>query len=705
LQGRVVDSKTRQPLPGVNILLRGTVLGTASGADGRFRLVNIPVGRYDIQVSMMGYKTEVFPQVRIGPDSVTTLLVELKETVITAPALVVTASKTVQQVIDSPVSVAVLSSSEIRQRNTFTVDNALRYLPGVYFARSELNIRGSSGYSRGAGSRVLLLIDGNPAITGDAGTINWDLLPATEVARVEVVKGAGSALYGSNALGGVVNILTRDPTEVPQTRVRLSWGFYDKPYYPEWRWTNRLRHFNAIDLSHSRQVGKLGMLLSFGRKTSTGYQENGHFLRWSALGKFKYRFSPRSHLTFFTVWAVEDHGELLFWKGINHPYEVPEVSVGDEVLSEKLTAHLTYKLLLSRKLALTVKTSYYHTDWRNEFHDNNDYSRTHKFGHEWQWEYLPSSRHSLTYGFESIYHRAQSSIFGNPYTFDLALYAQDEIRFRDNLRTTLGFRFDYHQVERRFSEKQLSPKFGSVYQPTPTTAFRISVSRGFRAASIAEIFTHTLVSGFEVIPNLDLRAESVWSYEIGLHKIVSEYLIWDVALFQNDFENMIEPRIVGVGLPKFQLANIVRSRIRGVEFSAQGNLWRRRLFLRLSYMYLDAKRLDEGPTVPCLDDPTYKPSKALPYRPEHTVVASGNFRLWGIEVGLDWRYLSRYKEVAAYCRDPRVPQKVVDLRVQYQRGGITLAGKVENLLQYNYTEVERSMAPMRNFTFTLMATL
>src|SRR5207249_8876710 len=97
---------------------------------------------------------------------------------------------------------------------------------GVQFLYGQVNIRGSTGYVQGLGSRVLLLVDGVPANQGDRGGINWDLVPLDEVQRVEIVKGAGSSLYGSAALGAAVNLLTPDIEPGFHAGLRATGGSY-----------------------------------------------------------------------------------------------------------------------------------------------------------------------------------------------------------------------------------------------------------------------------------------------------------------------------------------------------------------------------------------------------------------------------------------------------------------------------------------------
>src|SRR5437879_10120391 len=124
-------------------------------------------------------------------------------------ATIVTAAKHSQLLDESATSVAVMNDTDLARRAVATVDEAVNRAPGVLFLSGQVNIRGSSGFVEGLGSRVLLLVDGVPANEGDRGGIDWDIVPLADVQRVEVVKGAGSALYVSAAVGGVVSGMRR----------------------------------------------------------------------------------------------------------------------------------------------------------------------------------------------------------------------------------------------------------------------------------------------------------------------------------------------------------------------------------------------------------------------------------------------------------------------------------------------------------------
>ncbi len=156
------------------------------------------------------------------------------------------------------------------------LQEALEAAPGVHFIGSQINIRGSTGFTFGAGNKVLLLMDGVPVYASDTGEFNWDMLPPLDVEQIEVLKGAGSTLWGSSALGGVVNIITKDPSSTGKLMFSTSIGRYDEPAFGEWQWTDPDRlHYTRADISYSRRFKSLGLRLSAGRFVTTGYTELG----------------------------------------------------------------------------------------------------------------------------------------------------------------------------------------------------------------------------------------------------------------------------------------------------------------------------------------------------------------------------------------------------------------------------------------------
>mgnify|MGYP003346293950 FL=1 len=123
-----------------------------------------------------------------------------------------------------------------RSSNQTTMETAVEQIPGVTVIDGQANIRGGSGFSYGAGSRVLVLVDDLPLLAGDAGDVKWSFLPIENIGQVEVIKGASSALFGSSALNGVINMRTVVPTDTAESSITMYSGVYDKPLDRSMKW-------------------------------------------------------------------------------------------------------------------------------------------------------------------------------------------------------------------------------------------------------------------------------------------------------------------------------------------------------------------------------------------------------------------------------------------------------------------------------------
>jgi outer membrane receptor for ferrienterochelin and colicins len=714
LSGVALDEATGKPLWGVNVVVRGTWLGAVTGEDGRFEVAGVPAGSRDVEASLMGYEKRIVPSLRVEAGAATDVTLRLRPTLIRRPPEVVTASRRKQAVEDAPATVDVVGDEEIRGRSAVTLDRVLENTAGIGITDGQIDLRGSTGFNYAAGSRVLLMVDGHPLINGDTGGINWDAIPIEEVERVEVVKGAGSALYGSNALAGMVNVITRDPSAKPETRVRMTGGVWDEPAYGAWRWTDRFLtyrlftekklnfrnalSFGGLDVSHSRTVGPVGISVTAGRKGGTGFGQNGWFSRWNAGAKVKARTSDRAMLVVSAGVTDNDHGEVTQWLSQSRPLEVPPSEAGNSIRYIKADATATYRAVLSQSLAYTLKANWYRNRWKNDYQDNRDAALTNKYGAEAQFDAL-WGRHAATFGTEAAFDRADSDIYGHPEMLDLALYGEDALRFAERMTLTAGLRYDFHRVLGVYSDDQFSPRVGLVFRPGAGSSLRASVGRGFRAPSIAEMFADITVSGFHVTQNLDLRkAERAWSAELGagqaleLGRLIPAVSGWtpvlwlDAALFRSEYRNMIE---VGIkpGGRDIQFLNIGSAVTQGLELRARGSLWSGRLTGQAGYTFVDSRDLETD--------------RPLRYRARHRLNAGAEWKAGRLAVGVDVRRASRIEETLIYDSDERVPVRVVDGRIRLDLGRSDLALECDNLGNYMYTLRERMLEPVRSVSLTL----
>ncbi|MGH9260624.1 MAG: TonB-dependent receptor plug domain-containing protein, partial [Acidimicrobiales bacterium] len=224
---------------GAVVSVVGDSIATLADEAGRYRLAGILAGRITLRVLAFGYRQRT-QAVTLAPGDSLAVDVMLSASGVILDSfnvgpVIVTAAKRSQLLDDAVTSVALVPDSQIARRAVNGIDEAIDKAPAVQFLNGQVNIRGSTGYVQGINSRVLLLVDGVPSNQGDRGGINWDLLAVDQIDRVEILKGPGSALYGSAALGGVVNVITRDLPIGWQARVRATGGAYDEPPHDIWR--------------------------------------------------------------------------------------------------------------------------------------------------------------------------------------------------------------------------------------------------------------------------------------------------------------------------------------------------------------------------------------------------------------------------------------------------------------------------------------
>lgn len=686
IRGIIRNRETGEAVPLANVSLHGTVLGAATDNLGRFKIVNVPPGAYRLSVSVVGFRRETIDVALEGSGDLA-LNIELDPAPIEIAPVVVTASRREQDVFDVPVSFSIVTAGDIEKRNVLTADEVLRHAPGVDVIESQVGVRGSSGFNRGAGSRLLLLVDGVPALSGDTGDIRWDLIPPDQIQRIEIVKSPSSSLYGSSALGGVINIVTRPVSDVPATRFRAFAGYFDDPYYPQWRWTSEWLTFTGLDVSHSRMFGDLGLLAAFGMKTSDGYRRNGDFERASAMAKLTYSVRQSHLVTGFVAWALDEYGHSTEWKSQSDALDIDEAAWHDRTRSEKLAGYAKLRNLMSSRSIVSATLNWYYTDWDNDFHDVKDDARALRLGGTLQLDRVLDGSGEATLGVEGWHTGVASSMFGDRQIGEIGVFAEAKAALSRDVSITAGARYDKHHLGKHAGwQDLLSPRAALVIRTGRSSSVNISVGRGFRAPTVAEMFTETTVGGFTVKPNLDLSSENGITYEVGWTGDLWGRLRAGSGVFRSDYRDLIEPAIDEAD-GKIHFTNIHDASVTGFE------VWQRTapvldlLAIASSYMYLSTR-----------DEATGEP---LAYRSKHTFKTSVDITRRLYSLGMDFTYKSRVERVKVYESDERVPIYLTDLRGEVMFGHLWLSAKISNIFQYNYTEVERTLAPIRRFTLTL----
>lgn len=694
ISGKVTDLDGT-PLAGVNIILQNTTYGAASDSIGNFAITKVKPGTYTIIISMLGYERIELRKQKIS--STTPFLeVKLKEMPVQSEQVVVSAGKYEQVIFELPVSAAVINSNDIAKKNFITLDQALRYAPGVSMTQDQVSIRGSSGFSRGVGTRVLVAFDGIPIYTGDTGEIIWEMIPVTEIDRIEIIKGAASSLYGSTAIGGVVNLIPKRISNKAITYFKGFFGGYDKPSHKEWDWSDTYRTYNGATLTHSNRINKLGFTLSLTRLENLGYRQDDFTKRYIGYIRGSYDFNESSSLSVFANYINQNRGNFVYWKDAEHALQPPDADVGQRVKSNRYIIGANYRHLFTNNFFVNLKTNFNHAKWVDQT-SSRDSSSTDLLRNELQTNYNPSGNVLLISGIETINSKVSSNIFGDPKAFNLGIYTQAEYKFKFPLTISAGIRYDYSKLDSTKRKEAISPKFGLNYRISDKTSIRASIGRGFRAPSLAETFTNTFISGIRINPNPFLKSETNLTIESGINHTFNKFINADLAVFQNEYYNFIEPGINPQNVT-IQFNNLTRARIQGLEVNTNINILPEKLVMSLNYVYLWARDI--------------KLDKSLKYRPRNTIYTRAEYYLGSLELGADFRFWSRVEEIDNELVDynivrdgnKRVPVYVLDLRTGYNLLSLGFPGKiylnVNNALNYNYVEIIGNLSPIRNVSLS-----
>lgn len=721
LSGRVVDDDG-MPLPGVNVSIEGTLRGAATDVDGRYVIENLDEGIVVVRFSAIGFHTES-RTIRLHAGQQTELDIELRFKTLLSDEVVVTASRREQPALSVPVSVSVLSTTDLERRNTVILDEALRTVSGVNVLGNQINVRGSSGFAYNTGSRVLLMLDGMPLLTPDSDGVPLEALPTSEIKQIEVLKGPGSALYGGGALGGVVNVITRDLPDVrSSSEIRTFAGVWDPVRHQVWRdgWKHgdEYRAFWGVSASHAvRTSPSLAWWSSVTFRRDAGYMALSGRDVFHAFGKLAWQ--PTSSLRVETLVGImaRQRDNFIFWESARNPLTPGRVNLGDtpdpSSSPNGATDDFVRQISLLPVIKHFVSTTFFHElrlrgfgtllqpidDDTGERKSVQEGTLGARYGGEWQGTWIPRDSRRVTVGFSRDALTTKSSFFvtsdgdaigGQP---EQAAFVHLEEELGEDWQLVGGLRYDHYRIDASDSESRLSPKVSLAWTGLENNTFRLAVGDGFRVPSFAERFTENR-DYLPIIRNLELRPEVSRSFEAGWRGVIPSWSLgafsWDVSLFHNDYRRFIEPRLV----PReqaFQFVNLDRASIRGsevmLEWTDPEQIWA----LSLGHTWLITEEEGSG--------------EDLPFRPNHQIVASVETSfLPVVDLGADYRFVSEPTRVETdFARfvtdaDRMVDTRVLDLRLSIDRGDFGFRFIVQNALEYHYVDRPAILGEPRRFT-------
>ena len=715
----VVQSTTGETLPGVHLYITELQTGTVTNSDGGYRIRSLPPGEYSLRVSMVGLQTAIIT-FQLTAGETTILDIDLEPITMQSGELVVTASRRSQLIGRVSVSMNTITPAEIQSRNIISLDQALDYVPGVQVLGNSVNIRGSSGFTYGVGSRVLLLVDGVPMMGPDQGGMDFDGLPLTQTRQIEVLKSPGSALYGGGALGGVINIITQDFPEQPETTLRFFGGVYEPVRYDTWQsWdgASEYRPFRGILFGHSQKAGdRFGFWLSGKLHDNAGYLQNNTTEGLELYTKLGWNVTPNIDFSLYSSARRNRNYQFLYWNGLRDPLRPGEIRLtGDIVtgsnrgLSDRITILPVFTHNINPQIQYSLKgrlfgVAFRPIDRQRKVRPSDRHTVGVRYGGEAQINIQATDELILTAGGSFDENYIRSDVFVGEDSLMVrnqpegALFMQAEYNWGRRLTTTAGFRYDAYQIHTLETATQLSPKFSASYAANDYLTLRTSLGRGFRVPSVAERFFNN-ADFFPLVSNITLQPETSSGYEAGftymrpLRSLFS--LRVELTGFWNEYQRLVEPTFQP-STGSFQFVNLTEARIRGAEASVSVTSIGQNHQLSASYTFLDPADLEMN--------------QPLVYRSKHLLQLSGRsfFTSW-MEAGLDFRTASAPDRVdtdfAFFVSDAEVfpAVYVTDARMRFileqpeSRFEISATLMARNLFNYYYIERPAIFAPPRNF--------
>ena len=589
---------------------------------------------------------------------------------------------------------AILKPALIENKNTVSCEEIIEQVPGVNMQENQISIRGGSGFSYGAGSRVLLMVDDMPMLAGDANDIKWSSLPIENLEQIEIIKGASSVLYGSSALNGVVHIRTGFPKIKPRTNVRIFSGFYDTPYADykgsnltgtsdstfkrkDQKWWVEPRYYTGVNFFHSRRVKEnLDLTLGGAGFKDLGYRQG----EWEERGRLNTNLRYRSKKIDGLAIGLNSNGQVskgtlfFLWQDADSVL-IPQG--GTDTATTTLSDYQTIRINVDPYLTYFSKKGYKHSlrsRWYNTTNRNNTNqaatANTYYAEYQFSKRNKEKSNH-FTAGLTTMYTSVVSELYGNHNSNNLAAYAQVDKKFFDKLNISGGIRFEYFRIDTAEtsssftigeSKLPVQPvlRAGATYELGQYTFLRASYGQGYRFPTIAEKYVSTSVSLLNIFPNPMVEPETGWSAEIGLKqgfKINKFKGYIDIAGFANQYDNMMEfmfgiyntdgsPWDYTTGFPSLvnfgaQSQNVQTARITGfdIQLMGAGHLTddiQFNIFSGYTYMNPISLNTDSAYVSTFSNDST----NMLKYRFTHLVKIDFqiDYKIWS--VGLSARYNS-----------------------------------------------------------------
>lgn len=588
LKGKVVNAETNEPVVGANIRIDHSLAGCTTNGKGEFNISNLPEGEHTLSVTHVSF----LPQKYTADSQDENILIKMNESYINLGQVVITGTGTHHRMTNSPVPIQVITAKDLGNANVTNLEDALvKLTPNV---TTMTNGMGTTLSLNGMNEDYMLLLENGKRLTGDD---RYTRINIANIKRIEILSGAASALYGSDAIGGVINIITDD------TKNAVNVSNYT-------HYTSKGRFSENINADVN--AGKFSSYTSYQRREADNWQvndldENGYktgrpmstgFLSDNISQRFAYNATDR--LSFYVRGNYYDYNTrrpetaTYFKKGKKKDENGNPIYEETQAYTYNM-AHETYTYGAGAKYMIN-KSAYIDADF---FADNytskydyflktGDFKRGDKETRKETTYYdatvkgifKPNTWNKVSTGIEYINEnfRSQSDNISFKSMYTIALFAQDEITILRNLQAVLGVRYLYNENFKNYA----TPNVALMYKLKGFN-FRASYATGFRSPTLSQLYAtdESKTSNRYTVGNPDLKPEKSNFFSLNGEYTCSRFSI-SATGFYNDIKDMIDYRVLSdeeihqMGLDELhekfstirQRDNVNRAKIKGISVNA-----------------------------------------------------------------------------------------------------------------------------------------
>ncbi len=746
VNGRVISAAGGEGIQGAYVKTK-TAEVILSGKNGDFRICGIQTDSIYLEVTHLGF-VPFSGWLRVVQTTGKVYEIRLAALSIAMEEVVISATRTESKILETPVRVNLLTSKTLQGQVSQKVDEVLQVVPGMNINRpfgplsskATVTMRGVNGKEQG---RILVLMDGIPVNKSDGGTVDWNMFDREGLDRIEVTKGAGSSVYGGNAMGGIINMISKTPEAGFSGKATVEYGTFNTI-------GARLKLSDAIRKGESGKLLYWSALFSGGKSdgyiTQSAYdrlvnpyiiksnmQEAGLVLRGG------YHFH-RDHQIGIRLSVFDDRrgtGEKVYQPQGNttdHDARAVTINYKGKAGVWQLRSDLFFQDEHYKKVNEYIKDDY---TWYNVLSVRQDAGWMNSISS------MAGKRHRITAGFDlktgsvdaaDTYYTSSDIVYNKGRMNTGALFLQDELSFfGEKMRLVAGLRYDHavftdgsFRIERPTRETDfmmsyqepdmpvqnwnaLSPRISLQFKPAVSHRVYLLYSRGFRAAVLDDLCRSGRVKGGFKIANPALKPETMHNIEAGTDWTLSGETALSFSAYHsrgNDFHYYVSNgQTIDMGFgdrPVFVRSNISDIRISGLEAEIRTEPFRR-ISLFVNYGYNDAVILSYHKLT--VTDTINLSGKSLTDVPMHVASAGGSWMWHIVNISFTVRYNG-----SMWINDQNIMDDIL-LRDQYPDyttfdlrlwkalpAGLSLSLMAQNLFDVKYYDSKDAVGPGRMLT-------